>query len=214
MIRAEREDDGSIVAVCEVTVGIDTRVVRLPLGRYGRQVDPGGLSNIPVVVVSTSGAVAFARAGAENAGRASVDVVHETPEPLGARLLDGAREAEVVIAATPRSAVVEALTAARALGGRPLPAVPLGERDAARDMLDGCWVDLDIAVPSLEGDRRAELRRNLEDLGLFTAHHVVEVDPRPGIGDRSVATVSLSDLAAAATGVLAGRIAVGNRRWR
>lgn len=215
MIRTERRDDGSIVAVSDVTVGVDTRAVRVPLGRYGDTVDPGGLRNTPVVVAVTREAVAFARAGAEHAGRASVAAAgDETPGPVGARLLDGARAAEVVIAVTWPAEAVEALTTARALGGRPLPAIPLGERDAVRDMLDGCWVDLDIAVPAVEGDRRAEVRRTLEDLGLFMAHHVVEVDPRPALGGRSTATMSLGELAAASTGVLAGRIAAGTRRWR
>lgn len=215
MIRTERRDDGSIVAVSTVTVGVDTRAVHVPLGRYGDAVDPGGLRNTPVVVAVTRDAVAFARAGAEHAGRASVDATDdETPGPLGARLLDGARVVEVVIAVTQPAEAVEALTTARALGGRPLPAVPLGERDSVRGMLDGCWVDLDIAVPALEGDRRAEIRKMLEDLGLFAAHHVIEVDPRPALGGGRVAKMSLSDLAAASTGVLAGRIAAGNRRWR
>jgi hypothetical protein len=216
VIRTERSDDGSLVAVSEVTAGVETRTVRVALGRHGRHIDPGGLRNTPVVVVATPSSVTLVRAGAVHAGRASVQVVDQEPtDPLGARLLGGAADAEVIVVVTPASPPVQALIVARALGGRPLPAIPLSEPTRARDMLDGCWVDLDVAVPALEHPRRAEVRRTLDELGLIAGpHHVVEVDPRAALHGRSTVTMSLSELAAAATGVLAGRIAAGNRRWR
>jgi hypothetical protein len=46
-------------------------------------------------------------------------------------------------------------------------------------------------------------------------HHLVEVDARPALEELGdLAGDSLSALAAAAAGVLAGRIVVGDRRWR
>jgi hypothetical protein len=81
-------------------------------------------------------------------------------------------------------------------------------------MLEPCWVDLDIAVPALDEPRRAAARRAVRSLGLVERHHIVEVDPRPGLEGESPADATLQRLTAAATGVLAGRIAAANRRWR
>ena len=109
------------------------------------------------------------------------------------------------------------LTVARALGGRPLPVVAFDDPSAAGTMLRGCDVDLDVAFPAVDEPTRGRLREVADGLGLFTRHHVVEVDPRPAFADEDatpIAARSLHALAAAASGVLAGRVAAGNRRWR
>ena len=87
----------------------------------------------------------------------------------------------------------------------------LSRPDAIEALLDGCHVDLDLAIPRLDGERRAAVRAALTPLRLDDLHHIVEVDPRAGVGDGSSPT--LDDLGAAAAGVLAGRLAAGRRRF-
>ena len=214
MIRIERLADGRLEAVAEVTVGVETATVRVPVGSATGPVDPAGLRNTPVVVLTDPGLEPVVRAGAANAGRASVRLAEV--EPLGAAVLGSAVEAEVVlILAEDPAEAGSALGIARALAGRPLPVMPLNDIAAATTLLRACVIDVDVALPSVGGASRAAARAAAERLDLLTEHHVVEVDPRAALVDRvDVARRSLHELAAAATGVLAGRIAAGNRRWR
>lgn len=210
--------DGTVDAVVDVAVGVDARQVRVPLGSSQDLLEAGGLRNTPVVVLTVAALDPVVCAGAERAGRASVSRVRAEAElTLGASLLLAARTSEVlVIVGTSRTAAT-ALVVARALGGRPLPVVPLDDSEAAAALLEDCWVDLDVALPSVDGTDRVSMRRAADALGLFSRHHVVEVDPRPAFREPSSPDAphsSLTALAAAATGVLAGRIAAGNRRWR
>lgn len=215
MIRTRLIPDGSVEAVVEVVVGVETKDVVVPLGRFTGDVDPGGLRNTPVVVLTSAGLEPTVRAGAERAGLASVSLVRlGSGDRLGARLLETAAAAEILTLVTSVDTAHEALVVARALRGRPLPVVPFDDRDAAGLMLEACWVDLDVVVPSVDGPQRDEARAVATRLGLFTSHHVVEVDPRAGLEERDPTASSLHELTAAATGVLAGRIASGNRRWR
>ncbi|HVF08899.1 MAG TPA: hypothetical protein VNC60_10010 [Actinomycetota bacterium] len=208
--------DGSVEVLSEIAAGIETRRVMVPLGRFEGPVDPGGLRNAPVVVLSATRVIETVRNGARRSGGASVAVVDlSVGSVAGAELLRAASTAEVTLVVAPDGAAPSVLVAARALSGRPLPVVPLDDHTAAHAMLRGCDVDLDVAVPSLDGATRAVIRSAAERLGLFSDHHVVEVDPRPGLEQNERAgPVSLHELTAAATGVLAGRIAAENRRWR
>lgn len=217
MITVEHDPDGMAHVVARVTVGVRTEIVRVPLGHSHGEVDPGGLRSTPVVVLTRPHLEPIVRTGAERAGRAAVATIGASDEPLGGRLLHAASTAEVVVVVADDASAGAALVVARALEGRPLPVVPLDDEDAARAMLRGCWVDLDVAIPSVHGSLRGRIRDATEHLGLFSDHHAVEVDPRPGFGDagRPGATdPTLWDLSAAATGVLAGRLAVRNRSWR
>jgi hypothetical protein len=213
VIRVERLADGSFQAVTEVVVGIEAREVRVPLGRSAREVDPGGLRNTPVVVLTAEALAPLVTTGSIRAGGADVGAVDIGSGPMGAGALHAARTSEVLLIVVRPEAACDALVTARALDGRPLPVVPFGDPAAAHRMLEGCWVDLDVAIPSVEAERDG-LRTIAENLGLFTSHHVVEVDPRAGLEGRDPAGSTLDELTAAATGVLAGRIASGNRRWR
>ncbi|HET9417628.1 MAG TPA: hypothetical protein VFP30_08840, partial [Candidatus Limnocylindria bacterium] len=145
--------------------------------------------------------------------RAVVAAIGTSDEPLGETLLRAAGVAEVMVLTTAIEWSGEAMVVARALEGRPLPVVPLDDVEAGRAMLRNCWVDLDVAVPSVDGALRARLREGAERLGLFSDHHVVEVDPRPALRGHT-AEPSPTELSAAATGVLAGRLAARNRSWR
>lgn len=215
MIRTRRLPDGTAEVTGGVAVGVETRTVTVPLGPYEGDVDPAGLRNTPVVVLTSEALEPTVRAGAERAGPATVRVVEVGAEDrLGARLLGAAESAEVLILVTSVEAAAEVLVVVRALRGRPLPVVPFDDRAAAGRMLEGCWVDLDVAIPSVDGSRREVARRVGMEVGMFSAHHVVEVDPRAGFDELDPGASTLHELAAAAAGVLAGRIASGNRHWR
>jgi hypothetical protein len=131
----------------------------------------------------------------------------------GALLRTAPQGAEVMIVTSGSGRTMNAI---RALGGRPLPALPWSSRAAIKELLEGCLVDVDVAVPRLAGTERAALRAAVAALHLDAVHHVLEVDPRPGF-DRDAQTKDGPDLdvlGAAAAGVLAGRLAAGSRRWR
>lgn len=215
MITVEPGADGVPHVVAHVTVGVRTEIVRVPLARSHGDVDPAGMRNAPVVVLTDLHLEPLVREGAERAGRALVTTIRAADEPLGGPLLDAAAAAEVVVLVSDPESSGEALVVARALEGRPLPVVPLDDVEAGRAMLRGCWVDLDVAIPSVGGALRDRLREAVEGLGLLADHHVVEVDPRPALaGRRDTGDPTLSELSAAATGVLAGRLAARNRSWR
>jgi hypothetical protein len=217
VITVEHDADGTAQALARVTVGVRTEVVRVPLGAWHGDVDPGGLRQTPVVVLTRPQLEPLVRTGAERAGRAGVATIGASEEPLGARLLREAGTAEVLVLVTDDASSGEALVVARALEGRPLPVVPFDNPAAGRAMLRDCWVDLDVAIPSVDGAVRDRVRDAADDLGLFVDHHVVEVDPRPALGDSDrpdAVDPTLRELSAAATGVLAGRLAVRNRSWR
>ncbi len=222
--RIQHLDDGSLELVAEIPVGVDTRLVRVPLGHFEREVGPGALRNTPVVVLGDQRLEATVREGVARAGLASITRLELASGTfLGAELLAASSSADALLVIADGSVAAAALVVVRALGGRPLPVVPLDDPAGARAMLHACDVDLDIAVPSVDDPLRGLIRGVMGQLGLFAHHHVVEVDPRPALSKAEIDDVgaaggagvpSLFELAAAATGVLAGRVAAGNRRWR
>jgi hypothetical protein len=131
-----------------------------------------------------------------------------------------------------------ALNAAGVLGGRPIPALRVSFSDRrerhrglshhSRTILrDVCLVETDVPVPTLEDqDQRATLWDALRNVDPSGRHHLVEVDGRPArdeLADRDVEVRSMGRgfdddpaffLAAGAAGVLAGRLASGERDWR
>jgi uncharacterized protein DUF3866 len=131
-----------------------------------------------------------------------------------------------------------ALNAARTLGGRPVPALRVSfadERGRHRGVShhsltilgEVCLVETNVPVPALadEAERRT-VWDALRDAGLERRHQLVEVDGGPALAElraRGVEVRSMGRgieddpaffLAAGAAGVLAGRMAVGDRRWR
>ncbi|HEV8564634.1 MAG TPA: DUF3866 family protein [Actinomycetota bacterium] len=131
-----------------------------------------------------------------------------------------------------------ALNAAAVLGGRPIPAlrVSFADRRARHRGVSHhsltilskvCLVETNIAVPALEDDvNREAVWAALREAKLEERHQLVEVAGRPALDELSRRRVevrtmgrSVDDdpeffLAAGAAGVLAGRMAAGNRRWR
>ncbi|MEO8422811.1 MAG: DUF3866 family protein [Actinomycetota bacterium] len=131
-----------------------------------------------------------------------------------------------------------ALNAAAALGGRPIPALRVSfadERERHRGvshhsltiLRDVCLVETDVPVPTLEDETQRDVVWGaLRAAKIEERHQLVEVDGRPALGElaargieprsmgRGVEDDPAYFLAAGAAGVLAGRTAAGNRRWR
>jgi Protein of unknown function (DUF3866) len=129
------------------------------------------------------------------------------------------------------------LNAAAALGGRPVPALRISAADPRERhqglshhsltiLRDVCRVETNVPVPTLETAMRTTVWDALRGARLQERHQLVEVDGRPaldelvarGVEVRSMGRGPEDDaaffLAAGAAGVLAGRMAAGNRPWR
>jgi hypothetical protein len=211
VIRYERHASGDLTAVCEVAVGVERRTFRVPLGTWPDEEPPaGGLREAPVVVLPDHDRLTVVRLAVTRAGGVEPSLVR----PDDGALLRAAQQGTEVMIVTSGSG--RTMNAIRALGGRPIPALPWSSPVAIVELFEGCLVDVDVAVPRLAGTERATLRATVAALHLDALHHVVEVDPRPG-SDRDAQTDDGQDLdvlGAAAAGVLAGRLAAGSRRWR
>jgi hypothetical protein len=131
-----------------------------------------------------------------------------------------------------------ALMAAATLGGRPVPALRVSfadrrERHRAVShhsltiLADVCRVDVNVPVPALEdAAQREAVWAALRERKLEERHHLVEVDGRPALdelAERGVEVTTMGRgieddpaffLAAGAAGVLGGRMAAGDRRYR
>ncbi len=131
-----------------------------------------------------------------------------------------------------------ALMAAATLGGRPIPALRVSfadERARHRGvshhsltiLADVCRVDVNVPVPVLDDDgQRTAVWDALRSRKLEETHHLVEVDGGPAVDELRARGVDVRSmgrgvdddpaffLAAGAAGVLAGRLAAENRRWR
>lgn len=219
MIAYERVADGRLVARTTVDVGAETHDVSIDLGPWPETASdptgPLGLAATPVVVLDDDRWIDLAASGVRRAGRgAPCARVAAEAERLGLRLLLLVAEgADAVLVARGDTATLDV---ARALGGRPIAAIPLNRSDALGAWLEDCAFDVHIPIPSLDEPARGELRDLLAPLALETAHHVVEVDPQPALAEAGLdpGEVSVGALAVAAAGVLAGRLAAANRRWR
>jgi hypothetical protein len=209
MIRYERDANRELWAVAEVTVGTERTRFRVPLGPWeADEPDPGGLLQIPVVVLSGRASIDLVTVAASRAGR----VAAREASPEGCQLLTAGTAADILIVSAGNGRTMNVV---RALGGRPLPAFPSSERDAILEFLDGCHVDLEVAMPVVDEGQRAKLRSSLAPLRLEDVHHLVEVDPRPGLAAAGIEVGAAGEAAiwAAAAGVLAGRLAAGRRRF-
>jgi hypothetical protein len=167
-------------------------------------------------VVTTPPAVStIVRAGALRAGRSPAVLVlpGDAPHLAGQLLVAVAEGSEVLVV---EDGDADVLTVARALGGRPIPALPLDEPDQLAALVGALAVDVTLAVPDGDDAFRARVRQALAPVDPTTLHHLVDVDPRPAFDELGwdPSRASLEGLAAAAAGVLAGRLAHGNRRWR
>ena len=214
-----RVGDAVIVARTTVDVGIERYELSIVIGVWPLDAPdptgPLGLASTPVIVLPDPVWSDLATAGALRAGHqpACLRLPGDAPA-LGLQMLVAVTEgADVVLV---EGGAGPHLQMARALGGRPLPILPLPDRDAVAAMFEGCELDVHVPVPALEDPQRSEVAGTLRPLSLETTHHLVEVDPAPAFAHAGldIGRASLEALAAGAAGVLAGRLAAGNRRWR
>jgi len=207
-----------LVARTKVDVGVSTREIAVLLGSWSGDDDPAGplgLASTPVVVTVDASLAPLVEAGVRRSGHApAVAHMAGAESSLGFRLLDSVRAGAGVIVLVDGTA--EHLWLARALGGRPLAALPLQHPDTLAALFEGLDLDVHVPVPACAEPMRDHVRSLLAPLALERTHHLVEVDPRPAFDELGLETADadLDQLAAAAAGVLAGRLAVGNRRWQ
>lgn len=211
--------DGVLLARARFDVGITRRDVAILLGPWPvgapDPVGPEGLAATPVVVLPDQVWTDLAEGGARRSGRcpATVRIPADLPA-IGLQMLIAVNDgAEVILI---EGGGASHLRIARALGGRPLPALPIPDADALRALFEGCDVDVNVPIPAAEGSTRERIYELVSSLALEGGHHPVEVDPAPAFAEAEldVSEASLEALAAGAAGVLAGRMAAANRRWR
>lgn len=204
-----------LVAVTSVHVGVAAHGFAVVLGGWPRDSDlsdPTGLASTPVVLLSDGRAAPIAVAGIERAGRDPTVVRLDGSRPaLGLALLRARAEGAEVVVVSPADG--RHLDLVRVLGGRAVLALPSADPGVVRSWLGAPELDADIPIPM--GARDA-VRQGIGPLHLEDVHQLVEVDPSPAFdaAGRSAEEASVAELAAGSAGVLAGRIAAGNRRWR
>lgn len=129
------------------------------------------------------------------------------------------------------------LNAAGILGGRPVAALRLNFSDPSYRhfgvsphsitvLSEVALVPVHVAVPSLDDEPRARVWETLKEAGLEERHQLVGVTGRPALDllsevgveadtmGRSLEEEPAFFLGAGAAGVLAGRMAAGDARWR
>lgn len=213
MIRFETDGE-TWRATADVAIGVEHRQLTADLGRLAGRPDPGGLRACPVVTVAADLSIVV-RAGAMRAGKSPTVIVLPPEGPsLGGQLLTAVAEgAELVLVEDGGAGMLEL---ARLLGGRPLPVLPLDDPEAIGDLLRTLTVDVNFALPAATETERATAHAIVAPYEPERVHHLVDVDPRPAFEEMGWdhARASIGERAAAAAGVLAGRLVASNRRWR
>jgi hypothetical protein len=218
VIAFERRPDGVLEVVTTLDVRVARHPVRVAIGPWSGEADPAGplgLGGTPVVVLPDTRWTELAIAGALRAGRrpAWARIPADGPN-LGIHLLVAVGQGAEVLLVDGGDGRVLAM--ARVLAGRPLAALPLERPASIGDFLAECPYDVHVPVPAADEPVRTAIRNAIEPWALESAHHVVEVDPMPAFAEMGIdrASAPLDAHAAAAAGVLAGRLAATNRRWR
>jgi hypothetical protein len=206
--------DDVVAAAARIAAGIVDHDLTALLGPWpSDRPDPSaplGLASTPVILLPTRALVDIARAGVARAGRAPMVKRLEAPTPhLGLELLEATGAgAEVVVLTESRGRHVDLV---RILNGRAVVALPSSDGHAIAAWLDDAELGADLPIPTTDRDAA----RTIASLGLEATHQLVQVDPTPAFDEAGASSDGdFAISAAAAAGVLAGRIAVGNRRWR
>ncbi len=207
-----------VLARTEIEVGVSSHRIAVVLGPWSSDEHPAGplgLASTPIVVLPGTSLAPLVAAGARRAGRTPTVAMIATDERFpGLRALELVRDG-VEVLLFPGGGPTH-LWLARALGGRPLAVLPLADPAGIRAVFDGLELDVHVPVPSCQEPLRGRIRSALAPLELESLHHLVEVDPMPAFDELGLegAAADLDQLGAAAAGVLAGRLADTNRRWR
>lgn len=164
---------------------------------------------------------------AKSVAGAEVAVVGDGPGKVGTETRWGASDVASGLA----------LVAAHAVGGRPVAALRVSFADptyrhygvsphSLTVLARVALVPVHVAVPALEGERREAVWRALRGARLEERHQLVEVTGQPAVDllrERGLPAETMGRtldrdpeffLAAGAAGVLAGRMAAGQRAWR
>jgi hypothetical protein len=182
---------------------------------------------MPVVLFAEADLLPSVLAGSRRAGREPTTL--ELPT-VDARTLAAAaaQGVEVAVGVVPVEKLIAALNLVRARGGRGVPVLGfLPGTDAPRIaemslsfLAAPALLDLNVPIPAIEDDaRRLAVWDQLRAASLEVHHHLVEVDGTPALEELAgrgnpAPKDPWRALAAGAAGVLAGRLAAANRRWR
>lgn len=184
---------------------------------------PPELFGLPVIVASDqmpAQLVEILTAAAEVAGKGCVVA---GAGPSFDMIEQVASSADVITVICPSGEMAALISDVAASKGRPVPVLefdppgmesPVALRLAPRslDLLEsGSLEEINVPVPALDEPYRADLWDQLRDAGVHMRHHLVEVN---GASVLTRGTPSLPELAAASSGVLAGRMAVTRAKWR
>jgi hypothetical protein len=215
VIRYERLASGDLVAHARVPVGIDDVDLTVPLGPwFPSEPDPAGLAMAPVVALPDPRWSDVVRRAALLAGGYPTVLLLGAADPfLGGQLLVAVSErVEIVIV---EGGGADALRATRGLAGRPILSLPLERPDLLAAILADLEVDVHLPVPRWDAEEGSSYARMLRPLGAEARHQLVDVDPRPGLAAANIDHEAPPEaVAAVAAGILAGRLAAGNRRRR
>ena len=172
--------------------------------------DPLGLRSTPVVLLGDASLARIALAGVDRAGRApETRSVGAPGTALGLDLLAAVTSGvEAIVVSGADGRLIDLV---RLLGGRAIVASPVSDGSDVHVWLTAAELDAEIPIPiGHDVDRVA-----MPPLTFGPMHQLVQVDPTPALEEAGEPIDAAPDvLAAAAAGVLAGRIAAGNRRWR
>lgn len=196
--------------------------------------DPGApkgasqrLRMLPVLSLADPALVDVVLAGVRRAGDApTILTVSHADDAVLIAAHDGGIEVVLVVSDAP--AAIRSMNSARRLGGRAVPVLALAGHDDRPHVLDSCLDlltdetlrDVNVPVPALDDH---EIRRGLWDqlraARIEDRHHLVEVDGAPALAElasvgRRPTPGPWASLSGGAAGVLAGRMAADNRRWR
>ncbi len=205
--------DDVIAASATIAVGIVDRDEIALLGPWpsdgGDPAGPLGLASTPVILLPDPSTIDVALAGVTRAGRGpAVAQLEATTHGLGLALLAaGGAGAEVVVLTEADGSHVDLV---RIVGGRAVVALMTSDTQAIAAWFRGTELGADIPLPITEADASAEIA----SFGLEAIHQLIQVDPMPALDEATVTAPTFGVSTAAAAGVLAGRIAAGNRRWR
>ena len=206
--------DAVIAASATVPIGIVDQAWTAMLGRWDAgspdPAGPLGLASTPVILLPDPSLESAVASAADRAGRGP-EIAHlpASAPGLGLELLAAVSSgAEMIVLIEPEGRHVDLV---RILGGRAVVALAFADATSARRWLHGAELDADIPIPIPPGG----WMREIATLGLESTHQLVQVDPTAALDETAISDDTLTSIrAATAAGILAGRIAVGNRRWR
>jgi len=206
--------DAIIAARATVPIGVVDEERAAMLGRWAAgspdPAGPLGLASTPVILLPDPSLETVATSGADRAGRGPEMARLPASTPgLGLELLVATSlGAEVIVLNEAEGRHVDLV---RILGGRAVVALAFHDAASADRWFAAAELDADIPIPTAA----AGWPREVSTLGLESNHQLVQVDPTAALDETAAGDdISTPIRGAAAAGILAGRIAAGNRRWR